>query len=393
MNHLYLLQFACCLVTALMALMLVISRFQMRWPNKRYETSRWLLAFAMAMLSLHYILQMKHGIRAKSDEMGAVVNILYYTPIAFLVSYVTFNVACGRVRGRRHFVATSAIGYLLILLVFFCGCMVNSIAHLGFFLYVMLGLFLVCMFYFIFVNIVEMRRHRKMIEEDSGADMLPYDRYAQASYILMGVSVVALAGGIVHRPLLFFVGPLMLLSLFIFTMSFIAYGYNILPSDVMMEEAETEDDEEAEVEAGGKSEVIVENEVEDSAGEKNSEELVSEATKPIEKPKSEVEIALEQWIEKGGFRDSAINMLTLAKKLNLEREVLSEYFDKTLGITFRVWLSDIRFQEAKRMLRENTELSNDNISMECGFSSHAHLYKIFKTKTGMTPGQWKDTLK
>ena len=103
MNQLYLLQFACCLVTALLALMLVISRFQMRWLNNRYETSRWFLAFAMAMLCLHFVLQMKHGIRAKSDEMGAVVNILYYTPIAFLISYATFNVACSRKSGRKRF--------------------------------------------------------------------------------------------------------------------------------------------------------------------------------------------------------------------------------------------------------------------------------------------------
>lgn len=359
MNHLYLLQFSCCLVTALMALMLVISRFQMRWLNKRYETSRWFLAFAMAMLALHYILQMKHGIRAKSDEMGAVVNILYYEPMAFLISYATYNVACSKVRGRRRFALVSAVGYLLILLVFFLGSMVNSVEHLGIFLYLMLALFLGCMFYYIYENAIEMYHHRKIMEYDSGADMLPYDRYAQASYLLMGVSVVALSCSMLYRPLLFFVGPLMLLSLFIFTMSFIAYGYNLLPSDVMMEEAEAEEAELA-------------------------------AEKTAEKPKSEVEIALEQWAENGGFRDSTINMLTLAQKLDLDREDLSDYFDKTLGITFRVWLSDLRFNEAKRMLRERPDMSNDNISMECGFSSHAHLYKIFKTKMGITPRQWQD---
>lgn len=384
MNQLYLLQFSCCLVTALMALMLVISRFQMRWLNKRYETSRWFLAFAMAMLALHYILQMKHGIRAKSDEMGAVVNILYYEPMAFLISYATYNVACSRVRGRRRFALVSAVGYLLILLVFFIGSMVNSVEHLGIFIYLMLALFLGCMFYYIYENAIEMYHHRKIMEYDSGVDMLPYDRYAQASYLLMGVSVVALSFGMLYRPLLFYVGPLMLLSLFIFTMSFIAYGYNLLPSDVMMEEAESKAEEEAEIAAQNAAET------EPEAEKAEVQTPAPVADEPAEKPKSEVEIALEQWAENGGFRDSTINMLTLAQKLNLEREVLSDYFDKTLGITFRVWLSDLRFNEAKRMLRERPDMSNDNISMECGFSSHAHLYKIFKTKMGITPRQWQD---
>lgn len=77
MNQLYLLQFVCCILTAMFALMLVISRFQVRWVNKRYETSRWLLAFSMFMLSLHYVLQIEYDIRAKSDEMGALFNILF----------------------------------------------------------------------------------------------------------------------------------------------------------------------------------------------------------------------------------------------------------------------------------------------------------------------------
>ena len=392
MNQLYLLQFACCLVSVALALMLVISRFQMRWIHQRYETSRWLMAFAYAMLALHFVLQMEHGIRAKSDEMGAIVNILYYTPIALLISYGTYNVVCSRTRGRHRYIVTSSLVYLLMLVIFGIGCIVNGITHLGIFIYLLLGLFLGSIFYCFSVNILEMRRHRKMMEEDSGADMLPYDRYTWASYIMMGVSVIALVGGIINRPVLFYVGPLMLLSLFVFTMSFIAYGYNIMPTDVMLEETEAEEENlEMEDDSPAADEEVVGPEVV-SVPEKLQDEQAGVAPALDADRTQAIEEALQNWRDKGGFSDSTLNMISLSKKLRINREDLSAYFDSYIGTTFRVWLSDIRFQEAQRMLRDNPRLSNDNISLECGFSSHAHLYKIFKIKTGMTPGQWKETL-
>ena len=74
MNTLFLLQFACCIIVSMLGLILVLSRFQIRWSNRRYEVSRWLLAFSMFVLAGHYVLQMTYGFRAKSDEIGAVVN-------------------------------------------------------------------------------------------------------------------------------------------------------------------------------------------------------------------------------------------------------------------------------------------------------------------------------
>ena len=87
MNTLFLVQFACCIIVSMLGLILVLSRFQIRWTNHRYEVSRWLLAFSMFVLAWHYVLQMVCGFRAKGDEIGAVVNVLFYSPISFIVSY------------------------------------------------------------------------------------------------------------------------------------------------------------------------------------------------------------------------------------------------------------------------------------------------------------------
>lgn len=373
MNQLYLLQFVCCILTAMFGLMLVISRFQVRWVNKRYETSRWLLAFSMFMLSLHYVLQMEYDIRAKSDEMGALFNILFYSPISLVISYATYHLICNNPLRRKRYIYIGTLVYSFILALFLVGTLAKGGLLLGTLLPLMMALFIVGVLYSFWVNIVEMRRHRKLIEEDTGADLLPYDRYSQASYIMMGVSVMILMFAIFYCPMLYILGPLMMLSIFIFTMSFIAYGFNIMPSDTVQDDVSESEEE--------KTELQEKAETEGASDKEQSEDFTA------------IEQALNDWCAKGGFRDSTVNMIILSRKLDIPKKRLIRYFESYPDGTFRTWLSDVRFQEAQRMLLENSYFNNDTISAECGFSSHAHLYKMFKAKTGMTPGQWRLSVK
>lgn len=367
MNTLFLVQFACCIIVPMLGLILVLSRFQIRWTNRRYEVSRWLLAFSMFVLAWHYVLQMVCGFRAKGDEIGAVVNVLFYSPVSFIISYATYNLICYR-GGRKKFALMGCVSYALILICFFFGY--NDTPRgmrMGEWLYVMLALFAVTIMYSTYTTVIEMRYHRKIIEENTTEDLLPFDRYTYTTYGLAGIMVLAMVGAICYRPLLYCVGSLMLFSLISFTISFLGYGYNMIPAEVRLE-LDTADEP---------LEVMEESEEVGLGSEKISI----------------IESMLASWCDKGGYRDSTVNMPMLSVKLGIPRNELSLYFENYLKSSFRIWLSDIRFKEAQRMLLEECRYSNDTISSECGFSSHAHLYKIFKAKTGFTPGQWRDSVR
>lgn len=367
MNTLFLVQFACCIIVSMLGLILVLSRFQIRWTNRRYEVSRWLLAFSMFVLAWHYVLQMVCGFRAKGDEIGAVVNVLFYSPVSFFISYATYNLICYR-GGRKKFALLGCVSYALILICFFFGYNDTPRGmHMGEWLYVMLALFAVTIMYSTYTTVIEMRYHRKIIEENTTEDLLPFDRYTYTTYGLAGIMVLAMVGAICYRPLLYCVGPLMLFSLISFTVSFLGYGFNMIPAEVRLEQ-ETADEP---------LEVMEESEEVGLGSEKISI----------------IESMLTSWCDKGGYRDSTVNMPMLSVKLGIPRNELSLYFENYLKSSFRIWLSDIRFKEAQRMLLEECRYSNDTISSECGFSSHAHLYKIFKAKTGFTPGQWRDSVR
>lgn len=369
MNILFLTQFACFIISGMLALLLILTRFQIRWPNRRYEVSRWLMCGAMLALTFHFVLQMAFDIRAKSDAIGAVVNILFYAPIDYLVSYATFNLICYR-KGRKRIGLFCSLSYALIVICFlmgFIGVVPKGSMHIGFWLYLMLAIFTLTIIFCIIVTFREMQHHRKIILDNTAEDILPFDSFACMSYVSMGFCSLALMAGIISRAILLVIAPLVLLSVVVFIVSFVGYGFNIMPLDNMLEqeiEEEAEEEEPAE-----------------------EEEEVDEGLTPERIAK--IETLLAEWCKNGGFRDSAMNMPMLASMIRIHRKDLSAYFEDYLQSSFRVWLSDIRFQKAQSMLREETRYSNQTVSIECGFSSHAHLYKVFKTKTGMTPIQWR----
>ena len=83
-------------------------------------------------------------------------------------------------------------------------------------------------------------------------------------------------------------------------------------------------------------------------------------------------------------------MLTLSRTVGISKNELSLFFDQCMRSTFRIWLSEIRFNAAKKMMLDYPDYSNDTISAECGFSARTYLYRVFKSKEGCTPTEWRE---
>lgn len=373
METLFILQFACCLVTSMLAIMLVYSRFQMRWINARYERSRWLICAAMVLLAVHYVLQMGHGLRASGDDVGAVINILFYTPCIMLISLGIINIECGRIF-QKHYFSVGMCGLVVLGVTFLIGVYLSGSLHLGVVLYVMFAQFIALLLYFIFISLHETHLRRKVIEAQTATDLLPFDRYTLSSTLFMCVMAFMLVFAILNRGLLYVFGPIMLISLLLFVLAFIGLGYNYRPFDGIMEDDLPNAD----------ADLLQE-------GMTDGEGTLPQQKMDVSRMK-EIDAAISEWCAHGGFRDSEVTMSMLSRHLGIPRRELTQYFALYLQSSFRVWLSDIRFQEARRMLLENPHYSNEIISVECGFSSHAQLYKIFRTKAGMTPRMFKEKL-
>ena len=351
----------------MLALQLAMASLQVRWKLRRYEISRWILVASMLSSSVHYLLQMVHGLRAQGTDVGAAFNILFYTPGAFAIALSIINIESTGNKVRRYCLR-SLMAYILIAIVFVIGIFKNNSLHIGNMLYVMLGLFVASMAYFISIIHKETKARTQKLMENFGSDLIPYVRYSQASIILLYFSAALLPVAILFNTLLYIIGPLILLSVIFFVHTFIAMGYYITPKEVIPEE----NDAEAKV-------------AEDINDDKNAPDTnILTANR-----KMEIELALKKWCEEGLYKDYEVNIYSLATKLGYKKNELTEYFNQSEYTNFRTWLSDIRFNEAVRMMKANPEYSIDAISTECGFSSHTWIYRIFKQKTGMSPSQWR----
>ena len=377
MDPLYFLQFACFIFMLINALILGITHLHMKWTNRRYEWSRWLILAGMTGLAIQYLLQMLLGFRAKSDDLRAIFNILVYTPCITTIAMGIYNIEATHANRRKMNIVCTCI-YAAIIAVFCIGYSNSGSLNIGNWLYAMLVLFGANVAYCIYMIMIEIRKRKKKLELMTGGDMLPYVRYARASVFALFFSTLTMPFAILSTTLLYIIGPLALLSILFFNLSFVALGYNYVPTEEFLDKEEEESaaiaDEETESSDGQDAEPI--------DGKENLQSI-------SRKRQMFIKESLDKWCEDLGYKDTTVNMFTLSRSLNISKSELSRYFTSCLNSTFRIWLAEVRFEAAKKMMLDYPDYSNDIISVECGFSSRSQLYRIFNAKAGCSPNVWR----
>lgn len=377
MDFLYFLQFACFIFMLINALILGITHLHMKWVNRRYEWSRWLILAGMTGLAIQYLLQMLLGFRAKSDDLGAVFNILVYTPCFTTISMGIYNIEATHANRRKMCIVCACI-YAAIIAVFCIGYSNSGSLNIGNWLYAMLVLFGANVAYCIYMIMIEMRKRKKMLELMTGDDMLPYVRYARTSVFALFFSTLTMPFAILSTTLLYIIGPLALLSILFFNLSFVAMGYNYVPTEELLDKEEEES-------------AALADEITESSDGQDVESADSKETLPSfsQERQAAIKEKLDKWCEELGYKDTTVNMFTLSRSLNISKNELSRYFTSCLNSTFRIWLAEVRFEAAKKMMLDYPDYNNDIISAECGFSSRSYLYRIFKEKEGCSPTVWR----
>lgn len=377
MDFLYFLQFACFIFMLINALILGITHLHMKWVNRRYEWSRWLILAGMTGLAIQYLLQMLLGFRAKSDDLGAIFNILVYTPCFTTISMGIYNIEATHANRRKMNIVCTCI-YAAIIAVFCIGYSNSGSLNIGNWLYAMLVLFGANVAYCIYMIMIEMRKRKKMLELMTGDDMLPYVQYARASVFALFFSTLTMPFAILSTTLLYIIGPLALLSILFFNLSFVAMGFNYVPTEELLDKEEEES-------------AALADEITESSDGQDVESADSKETLPSfsQERQAAIKEKLDKWCEELGYKDTTVNMFTLSRSLNISKNELSRYFTSCLNSTFRIWLAEVRFEAAKKMMLDYPDYNNDIISAECGFSSRSYLYRIFKEKEGCSPTVWR----
>lgn len=376
---LYLLQFACLIFMFISAFFIAVTRLHVRWINRRYEWSRWMIFAALLFMAVHFFLQMYFGFRATGAAVGAVINVLVYLPCFTLFSMAIYNIEATHTKRRKMNLICAAV-YAAMLAAFAVGYSFSGSLNIGAWLYVMLALFFGNIVYCIYMIIIEMNKRKKLLETMTATDMLPFIRYARASIAMLSLIAISMPFAILSTKLLYVVGPLGLLITLFFIVNFVAFGNCYVPTEELLDRERGNGETDADAEQ--------------TTAENCASQSVADCDQSAQRLSAErsafIQAALDKWCADMGYKDSSVNMLTLSHSLDINKNELTQFFSQCQNTTFRIWLSEIRFNAAKRMMMEYPDYSNDIISSECGFSSRSYLYRVFKEKEGCTPIAWRD---
>ena len=104
-----------------------------------------------------------------------------------------------------------------------------------------------------------------------------------------------------------------------------------------------------------------------------------------------LEMALDKWVEQKKFSEYDKSREEVAKELGTSKEFLHLYFTTKKGIDFKTWRTELRINEAKKLLLENKGLSTNVIGEIAGFSDRSNFYRQFVKLVGCSPKQWRDS--
>lgn len=364
------------LMTILTIKLLVLPRWSVNTPTM--STVRWLMAAGTALLGVQFLLQFTLQLRTTGHINQAIMlNIALFIPCSALLSLaVLYLHRRGRVTYLEKFIGLPI--WFLAMILIAIGIKVDGgkidsfaptlkLAEIG-----ASTSYALMQFFYSIQSMREMRRIRQAIANYYDEDMDSMLQWMQLSIVvltLMAVLVPIMIFG--NGSWLASFGLLVFGGLFYLVDSFCLYAVSSAPAKVQ-EAEESEDDDEAE--------------------EKENSSTSSTKAETIDiEVMQRVTTAVERWILKGGHLQSGLKLPSAANEIGIPRYQLSAWL-KQQGKHYSDWMTHLRIDEAKRILKENRDWSNEAVAQHCGFSDRSYFQKKFKESTGMTPADYLQTL-
>ena len=104
-----------------------------------------------------------------------------------------------------------------------------------------------------------------------------------------------------------------------------------------------------------------------------------------------IEAMLQEWVAQKKYCEYDKSRDEIARELHTTNEMLHLYFNTRKGIDFKTWRTELRIEEAKRLLLESREISTSVIGEISGFSDRSNFHRQFVKIVGCSPKQWRES--
>ena len=110
-----------------------------------------------------------------------------------------------------------------------------------------------------------------------------------------------------------------------------------------------------------------------------------------DKEAARLERALQKWVDEKNYRKYDKSREEIASELKTSKEFLHHYFLNRLGVDFKTWRTQLRIEEAKKMLLEDKKISTNLVGEMCGFSDRSNFHRQFVKIVGCSPREWRES--
>lgn len=107
------------------------------------------------------------------------------------------------------------------------------------------------------------------------------------------------------------------------------------------------------------------------------------------KDNDKIKLLVNEWVKNKEYLKNDIGIEKLGKKLGINRTYISNYINDIYQVNFNTWIHRMRIADAKQMIIDNPGITMWQISIMTGYADQAHLSKLFKLITGVSPMKWK----
>lgn len=364
MNH-RLYEYSLCLALGLM-LFFAFYFFFAKTPEKpvfrNYLRSRRIVGAALLVLSVNYSVHLLCGLRFVNPNAAILMNLSTYYLAVWL-----FGSALTSLLNRHYLDRGIFIRNIISWLVFTCACGSVLLAFPAG-IFQKSGLFVLTVWFFIYAFVMArrlVRTYRKAVRlfDETQSDHIG----AYISWLSVFTWWAVFYG--VGCGLLTFLPDKFVPIWIISSIPFYIYLYCSYMNYILFYE---------------RVEKALDTEMDDSGKDAPEDPVMSRPAYY-----SSISKSLEDWIGSNGYTQQGLTLEDLSSILDTNRTYLSQYIKACYGQSFREWISGLRIEYAKEVMKNHPELTVTAISEEAGFMSLSNFTKVFTEKTGCPPAKWR----
>ena len=362
-------QFGLLLLTSMMTIYLMFLEINQTKGNAVFNRARWLMAGGIGLLAIHFLLQFTLRFRESGTTQGVLVNLLFFPLACYLINIaILYLQRQGAIRRHEWWMGLGAYAVIILLLV--VPAIINGVSLLTETNALIWGerisvlIFISMLIYYYILQYKDYRRMKRMLDNFYDYDKAQLVRWLSI-YSLGMMLLIALVLPVVifSSPVVYGIYGIVIFTFVFFNVfNFICFGVSADAQQVQLAEQNAN---ESKTDSGSSSVVLSDTDYQ------------------------QVAKAVEEWIAKGGHLHCGITMQTAANEMRKPRYQLSAWLKTTPYELFNPWLTHLRIEEAKKLLKAHPDWSNDIIAENCGFTTRNYFQTVFKKSTGMTPAEYQ----